>query len=145
MDVDLAMFCLGSNGLSTLASAAANPAVATSPVRDAPSRAEPIADGAAGPASGEPLAPRLRAAKSKVKRLIAPWPGWGNLGVHRWRSLGGHRGNLAKPVFQLHIVGAEAGEIQRRQIKRAKLTEIFAKCQPSLVAMEACDLLGRTM
>lgn len=46
--------------------------------------------------------------------------------------------DLAKSVFQLHIVDAESGEIQRRQIKRARLTEFFAKCQPSLVAMEAC-------
>lgn len=46
--------------------------------------------------------------------------------------------DLAKSVFQLHIVDVETGEIQRRQIKRAKLTEFFAKCPPSLVAMEAC-------
>ncbi len=46
--------------------------------------------------------------------------------------------DLAKTVFQLHIVDAETGEIQRRQIKRARLTELFARCQRSLVAMEAC-------
>lgn len=46
--------------------------------------------------------------------------------------------DLAKSVFQLHIVDMHTGEIQRRQIKRAKLTEFFAKCQRSLVAMEAC-------
>ncbi|MDR7150079.1 transposase [Hydrogenophaga palleronii] len=46
--------------------------------------------------------------------------------------------DLAKSVFQLHIVDMQTGEIQRRQIKRAKLTEFFAKCQRSLVAMEAC-------
>uniref|UniRef100_UPI003568EB29 IS110 family transposase n=2 Tax=Comamonadaceae TaxID=80864 RepID=UPI003568EB29 len=46
--------------------------------------------------------------------------------------------DLAKSVFQLHIVDIQTGEIQRRQIKRAKLTEFFAKCQRSLVAMEAC-------
>ncbi|MES2888537.1 MAG: IS110 family transposase [Pseudomonadota bacterium] len=46
--------------------------------------------------------------------------------------------DLAKSVFQLHIVDGETGEIQRRQIKRSKLTEFFAKCQRSLVAMEAC-------
>lgn len=47
--------------------------------------------------------------------------------------------DLAKSVFQLHIVDMDSGEIQRRQIKRAKLTEFFAKCQTSLVAMEACS------
>lgn len=46
--------------------------------------------------------------------------------------------DLAKTVFQLHIVDVETGEIQRRQVKRAKLTEFFAKCAPSLVAMETC-------
>jgi transposase len=46
--------------------------------------------------------------------------------------------DLAKSVFQLHIVDPESGEIERRQIKRARLTEFFAKCTISLVAMEAC-------
>ena len=46
--------------------------------------------------------------------------------------------DLAKTVFQLHIVDTESGEIQRRQIKRAKLADFFTKCQRSLVAMEAC-------
>ena len=46
--------------------------------------------------------------------------------------------DLVKSVFQLHIVDVEFGEIQRRQIKRAKLTGLFAKSNPSLVAMEAC-------
>jgi transposase len=46
--------------------------------------------------------------------------------------------DLAKSVFQLHIVDRDSGEIQRRQIKRAKLTDFFAKCEKSLVAMEAC-------
>jgi transposase len=47
--------------------------------------------------------------------------------------------DLAKSVFQLHIVDMNSGEIQRRQIKRSKLTDFFAKCQTSLVAMEACS------
>ena len=46
--------------------------------------------------------------------------------------------DLAKSVFQLHIVDIESDEIQRRQVKRSKLTEFFPNCQPSLVAMEAC-------
>ena len=46
--------------------------------------------------------------------------------------------DLLKSVFQLHVVDVETGEIQRRQIKRATLTEFFAKWQPSIVAMEAC-------
>jgi transposase len=46
--------------------------------------------------------------------------------------------DLAKSVFQLHIVDPHTGEIQRRQIKRAKLSDFFAKHPSSLVAMEAC-------
>lgn len=46
--------------------------------------------------------------------------------------------DIAKNVFQLHIVDAETGEIQRRQLKRAKVAEFFANRHPSLVAIEAC-------
>ncbi|WP_029527821.1 IS110 family RNA-guided transposase [Polaromonas glacialis] len=46
--------------------------------------------------------------------------------------------DIAKNVFQLHIVDAETGEIQRRQLKRAKVAEFFSNRQPSLVAIEAC-------
>lgn len=46
--------------------------------------------------------------------------------------------DIAKNVFQLHIVDAETGEIQRRQLKRAKVAEFFANRQPALVAIEAC-------
>ncbi len=46
--------------------------------------------------------------------------------------------DIANTVFLLHIVDAETGEIQRRQIKRAKMAEFFANRQPSMVAMEAC-------
>lgn len=46
--------------------------------------------------------------------------------------------DIAKNVFQLHIVDAETGEIQRRQLKRAKVNEFFVNREPSLVAMEAC-------
>lgn len=50
--------------------------------------------------------------------------------------------DLAKSVFQLHIVDVASGEIQRRQIKRAKLAEFFAKCNRSLVAMEASQFIA---
>jgi transposase len=46
--------------------------------------------------------------------------------------------DIAKNVFQIHLVDAETGEIRRRQLKRAKVAEFFANLQPSLVAMEAC-------
>lgn len=46
--------------------------------------------------------------------------------------------DIAKNVFQLHIVDAETGEIQRRQLKRAKVAEFFSNHQQSLVAIEAC-------
>jgi transposase len=46
--------------------------------------------------------------------------------------------DIAKNVFQLHIVDRNTGEIERRKLRRAKVAEFFANRQPSLVAMEAC-------
>ncbi len=46
--------------------------------------------------------------------------------------------DIAKFIFQFHLVDHETGEIERRQLKRAKVAEFFANRQPSLVAMEAC-------
>ncbi len=46
--------------------------------------------------------------------------------------------DIAKNVFQLHLVDGETGEIERRKLRRAKVTEFFANRQPVLVAMEAC-------
>lgn len=46
--------------------------------------------------------------------------------------------DIAKNVFQLHIVDPETGEIERIKLKRAKVAEFFANRQPSLVALEAC-------
>ncbi len=46
--------------------------------------------------------------------------------------------DIAKNVFQIHVVDPETGEIHRRQLKRAKVSEFFANRQRSLVAMEAC-------
>lgn len=46
--------------------------------------------------------------------------------------------DIAKNVFQLHSVDDETGEIERRKLRRAKVTEFFANRQPLLVAMEAC-------
>ena len=46
--------------------------------------------------------------------------------------------DIAKNVFQLHIVNPETGEIERRRLKRTKVAEFFANRAPSIVAMEAC-------
>ena len=46
--------------------------------------------------------------------------------------------DIAKNVFQLHIVDGETRKIQRRQLKRAKVAEFFINRQASLVAFEAC-------
>lgn len=46
--------------------------------------------------------------------------------------------DIAKNVFQLHIVDSQTGEIHRRQLKRAKVAEFFANRERCLVAMEAC-------
>lgn len=46
--------------------------------------------------------------------------------------------DLTKSMIRLHPVDMYSSEIQRRRIKRAKLTDFFVKCQTSLVAMKAC-------
>ena len=46
--------------------------------------------------------------------------------------------DIAKSIFQIHIVDAETGEIQRRRLKRAKVAAFFANCDRSVVALEAC-------
>lgn len=46
--------------------------------------------------------------------------------------------DIAKNVFQLHLVDTETGEIQLRKLKREKVTTFFSNRQKSLIAMEAC-------
>lgn len=46
--------------------------------------------------------------------------------------------DIAKNVFQLHVVDAETSEILLHKLKRDRVSEFFANNQPALVAMEAC-------
>jgi transposase len=46
--------------------------------------------------------------------------------------------DVAKNVFQLHWVDAGTGEIHRKKLARAKVSEFFAKRLPGRVVMEAC-------
>lgn len=46
--------------------------------------------------------------------------------------------DIAKSVMQLHWVDVDTGEIGRKKLARAKLTEHFAQLQPVRVVMEAC-------
>ncbi len=46
--------------------------------------------------------------------------------------------DIAKNVFQIHIVGPESGEIERLKLKRNGVSQFFANRQPALVAIEAC-------
>ncbi len=46
--------------------------------------------------------------------------------------------DIAKNVFQLHVVDGDTGEIQRHKLKRERVTAFFANQCKSLVAMEAC-------
>jgi len=46
--------------------------------------------------------------------------------------------DIAKNVFQLHTVNMGTGEIVNVQLKRAKVLEHFANCQPCLIGIEAC-------
>jgi transposase len=46
--------------------------------------------------------------------------------------------DIAKTVFQLHIVDPDTGELERIKLKRDRVSAFFANRQPSLVALEAC-------
>ncbi len=46
--------------------------------------------------------------------------------------------DIAKHVFQLHVVDAETGEVTRHKLRRDRATTFFANRQKSLVAMDAC-------
>jgi transposase len=46
--------------------------------------------------------------------------------------------DIAKNVMQLHWVDNETGEIGRKKLGRAKLSDFFARLQPARVVMEAC-------
>jgi transposase len=56
--------------------------------------------------------------------------------------------DIAKNVFQLHIVDPETGEIERKKLKRDRVASFFANRPPSIVALEACGgahYWGRTL
>ena len=46
--------------------------------------------------------------------------------------------DIAKNVMQLHWVDSDSGEIFRKKLSRAKLSEFFAQRQPGRIALEAC-------
>ncbi len=46
--------------------------------------------------------------------------------------------DIAKSVFQLHMVDMVTGEIVNKQLKRAKVLEHFANKAPCLIGIEAC-------
>jgi transposase len=46
--------------------------------------------------------------------------------------------DIAKNVFQLHWIDPETGEIHRKKLIRAKVTQFFAQRPPARIAMEAC-------
>ncbi len=46
--------------------------------------------------------------------------------------------DIAKNVMPLHWVDTETGEIGRKKLARAKLSEFFARMQSVRVVMEAC-------
>ena len=45
--------------------------------------------------------------------------------------------DIAKNVFQLHVVDAETGEVARHKLRRDRVTIFFANPQRSPVALEA--------
>lgn len=46
--------------------------------------------------------------------------------------------DIAKNVFQIHWVDGDTGEIRRKKLSRAKVTEFFAPRGPGRIAIEAC-------
>jgi len=46
--------------------------------------------------------------------------------------------DIAKSVMQLHWVEGDTGEIKRKRLSRAKLSEFFAQRQPARIVIEAC-------
>ena len=46
--------------------------------------------------------------------------------------------DLAKHVFQVHVVDAEGEVVLRRKLRRAEVVGFFAKLPPILIGMEAC-------
>lgn len=46
--------------------------------------------------------------------------------------------DIAKNVFQLHVVDADTGEVTRHKLRRDRVTAFFANRQRSLVALEDC-------
>jgi len=46
--------------------------------------------------------------------------------------------DLAKSVFQLHGIDAEARVLLRRQLRRSQMPEFFQRQSPCLIGMEAC-------
>jgi transposase len=56
--------------------------------------------------------------------------------------------DIAKNVMQLHWVEPDSGEIKRKKLSRAKLSEFFAQRQPGRIVIEACGgahQLARTL
>ncbi len=46
--------------------------------------------------------------------------------------------DIAKNVFQLHWIDPASGEIHRKKLTRAKVSEFFAQREPARVVIEAC-------
>ena len=46
--------------------------------------------------------------------------------------------DIAKRVFQLHVINSDTGESERVKLRRSEMATHFANRLPCLVAMEAC-------
>ena len=46
--------------------------------------------------------------------------------------------DLAKTVFQIHAVDADAATVVRKRLRRAEGLSFFAGLEPCLIGMEAC-------
>ena len=50
--------------------------------------------------------------------------------------------DIAKQIFDLHGVDRRGKLVLRRTVRRERVLELFAQCQPCVVGMEACASLA---
>ena len=46
--------------------------------------------------------------------------------------------DLAKDLFQVHVVDSHGKAVLRKQIRRSEMTKFFVNLPPCLIGMEAC-------
>jgi transposase len=53
--------------------------------------------------------------------------------------------DLAKTVFQVHVVNQTGKTVLKRKLRRNQVLDFFGSLEPCLVGLEACAFGGRTV